>query len=209
MTGIYKITNPNDKVYIGQSINIEKRLKNYYNLHCNRQPKILRSLIKYGVKNHKFETIEKCNISELNTKERYWQEYYDVLNNGLNCYLTETGLLLKVISKQTKLKISKTMIGKINSLESKKKLSATMSGRICSEETKIKISKHHTGVKKGRYNINSKKIIQLDLENNFIKEWGNIIDINNELNIIRQSITNCCLNKQKTAGKFKWKYKEL
>jgi len=30
MVGIYKITNPNGKIYIGQSINIESRKRVYY-----------------------------------------------------------------------------------------------------------------------------------------------------------------------------------
>lgn len=32
MIGIYKITNPNGKVYIGQSIDLERRLYYYKNL---------------------------------------------------------------------------------------------------------------------------------------------------------------------------------
>jgi hypothetical protein len=32
IVGIYKITSPSGKVYIGQSINIERRIKEYKNL---------------------------------------------------------------------------------------------------------------------------------------------------------------------------------
>ena len=49
MIGIYKITSPNNKVYIGQSVDIEKRLKRYKNLNCKKQSKIYNSLNKYGV----------------------------------------------------------------------------------------------------------------------------------------------------------------
>jgi len=34
MIGIYKITSPSNKVYIGQSINIEKRFKSYKRYDC-------------------------------------------------------------------------------------------------------------------------------------------------------------------------------
>ena len=44
MIGIYKITSPNKKIYIGQSINIEKRFKWYLRLYGpNIQPKIYKS----------------------------------------------------------------------------------------------------------------------------------------------------------------------
>lgn len=110
MIGIYKITSPNNKVYIGQSIDIERRFKKYKN-NCRTQIKLKRSFNKYGVESHKFEVIEECEISELNNRERYWQEYYDVLNNGLNCRLTETNDKSGKLSEETKLKLSKSKIG--------------------------------------------------------------------------------------------------
>lgn len=89
MIGIYKITNPNGKIYIGQSINIEKRFYAYSKMHCRKQPALYASLIKHGIKNHKFEILCECIESELNAKERYYQDLYDVINvNGLNCRLT-------------------------------------------------------------------------------------------------------------------------
>lgn len=85
MIGIYKITNPNGKNYIGQSINIEKRFNQYKKLTCKNQVILYRSLLKYGVENHIFEVIEECNIEILNERERYWQDFYNVIEKGLNC----------------------------------------------------------------------------------------------------------------------------
>ena len=39
--GIYKITSPSGKIYIGQSINIKSRWKYYEKLRCNKQFKIM------------------------------------------------------------------------------------------------------------------------------------------------------------------------
>lgn len=66
MIGIYKITSPNNRIYIGQSWNIEKRFKNYEILDCKGQPKLYNSLKKYGPKNHKFEIIKEfaTNINQ-------------------------------------------------------------------------------------------------------------------------------------------------
>lgn len=90
MTGIYKIQNNiNNKIYIGQSKNIEKRLKDHKNrandTNSNEYNRHLyRSMRKYGIENFSFEIIEECNVDELNEKERYWIEYYNSFFNGYN-----------------------------------------------------------------------------------------------------------------------------
>jgi len=91
VTGIYKITSPSGRIYIGQSINIEKRFKRYENAKCYKQKRLYNSFIKYGVNNHSFEIILKCSIEDLNNKERYYQDLYDVTNkSGLNITLTKS-----------------------------------------------------------------------------------------------------------------------
>jgi group I intron endonuclease len=61
MTGIYKITNKiNGKVYIGQSINIERRWKEH--ISDKRKNSLIHLAIeKYGEKNFNFEIIEECS----------------------------------------------------------------------------------------------------------------------------------------------------
>lgn len=112
MIGIYKITNPNGKVYIGQSINIEKRWNDYKSLYNSKdQIGIHRSFKKYSVDQHQFEVLEECEESQLNNRERYYQDMYDVTNiNGLNCRLTKTDDKSGKLSEETKLKISKSHI---------------------------------------------------------------------------------------------------
>lgn len=111
MIGIYKITSPSNKIYIGQSVNIERRFNEYKKLYkSNVQLVLYRSFLKYGILNHKFEIIEQCKLDELNTRERYWQEYYDVLGkNGLNCEYVKTDLKNKKVSTITKKQISDTL----------------------------------------------------------------------------------------------------
>lgn len=69
MIGIYKITNPTGKVYVGQSRDIEKRFKQHKFKSTN---KFLReSILTYGIENHKFEILEECGVNELIEKERF------------------------------------------------------------------------------------------------------------------------------------------
>ena len=86
--GIYKITNiKNNKCYIGQSINIEKRFYAYKELACSGQPKIYNALKKYNINNFKFEIIfklKKINIELLNKLEIAYISYYNSNKNGYN-----------------------------------------------------------------------------------------------------------------------------
>lgn len=90
MIGIYKITSPSNKVYIGQSLNIEKRFNQYKKLDISKQRKLHNSFNKYGIDSHIFEIIEECSIDLLNFRERYWQEFYQSVEKGLNCLYTKT-----------------------------------------------------------------------------------------------------------------------
>ncbi len=170
MIGIYKITSPSGKIYIGQSINIERRFTKYNSLkNTKEQPALVRSFIKYGVINHIFEIIEECEFEQLNNRERYYQEFYNVLKYGLNCQLVPTdikpmivseetkkkigdGNRGKILSKETKQKISensaKNMLGKKHKSESIKKLRDFNLGKKLSQETKDKMSKLECRCKK-------------------------------------------------------------
>jgi len=109
MTGIYKITSPNSKVYIGQSIDITKRWNSHrQSINNKKKTKLINSFLKYGVDNHIFEIIEICEQKDLNIRERYWQDYYNVVNEGLNLKLTQTDDKSGSLSEETKLKISKS-----------------------------------------------------------------------------------------------------
>ena len=87
MIGIYKITNKlNNKCYIGQSIDIEQRWKQhrmyYASNHCSTND--WHYDLFYNPQNYDFSIVEECSMEELNIKEKYWIEYYDSYNNGLN-----------------------------------------------------------------------------------------------------------------------------
>lgn len=75
------------------------------------------------------------------------------------------------------------------------------------QENKIHASKNNLITKLyGEKNPKSRKVIQYDLNYNFIKKWGYIRKAANLLNISEISICNCCRKKAKTAGGFVWRY---
>ena len=153
MIGIYKITSPTKKIYIGQSVNIEKRIEKYKGAHCKSQPILYSSLKKYGWINHKLEILCSCEISELNDKERYYQDLHNAMSvNGLNCRLTTTKDKSGLSSEQTKAKqrisMKGLLLGKKQSREQIEKRIKSLTGKKRTKEHKI----HSSNIKLGYLN---------------------------------------------------------
>jgi len=178
-SGIYKITNPNGRIYIGQSMNIANRFKTYHsgNSKSRQQVKLYRSFLKYGIGAHSFEIIENCDIDSLNIRERHWQDYYDVLNGGLNCCLTYTNHKRGVMSDETKNKLSLIKTGFRHTEEAKRKIGMASIGkqysvgRVRPQEERDRISatlrKNKTNVGSrngafGKISLQAKSVIKTD-----------------------------------------------
>lgn len=209
MSGIYKITNPKGKVYIGQSVNPIQRLKHYKRLDCKEQPKIYNSLKKYGIESHTFEVIHFCTIQELNDFERYYQELYNVIKNGLNCRLTITNDRSGFFSNETKLKMSIAQKGRVVSEKSKLKMSNARKGtrtglenpffnKNHTLETKQKISLKLKGKRKGLENNNSRII--LDINNGIF--YYSVNDLYKYLNYSKSYISEMLRGKKNNKTQF-------
>lgn len=169
--GIYKITNPNGKIYIGQSTNIYRRWKQYLSSPKSYigQVKLYNSLQKYNPDNHIFEITEECNIEQLDEREIYWGLQYDVLSdNGLNLKL---GLGKGIFSLETKNKMSISIKGKKLGKESKG--SGRVKGFTVSEETrqkqreaKLGKNSNHKGYKDSEETLFKKSIAKLGKPSN-------------------------------------------
>ena len=87
--GIYKITNLQDqKVYIGQSINIKDRFRSHIKRGLGAETptrnKLYTAMNKTGVENFSYEIIEKCPREQLNDREKYWIKYFQSQDYGYN-----------------------------------------------------------------------------------------------------------------------------
>lgn len=88
MVGIYKITSPTGRVYIGQSRNIKRRWSFYKRIEESlKQRKLYNSFKKYGIENHKFELIHELpsDISQeiLDTYEQIYLDQYRYVGKDL------------------------------------------------------------------------------------------------------------------------------
>ena len=112
--GIYKITSPSGKIYIGQSVDIDARWKQYRRIDCKKQSRLYNSFKKYGIEKHKFEIIHICEPNELNELEKYYMNLYNTFN-------TEYGLNLAMCG------VNGVMFNRHHSEETKKKLRKPLS----------------------------------------------------------------------------------
>lgn len=95
MIGIYKYQNKiNNKVYIGQSINLEQRKTAHkyaaYNENANDyNSQFHQAIRKYGIDNFSYEIIAEISNEEYSKKmlddlEKYFISYYNSYKNGYN-----------------------------------------------------------------------------------------------------------------------------
>ena len=71
---IYKITNPNGRMYVGVTRNWEVRMNQYKNNKCISQKLLNRSISKYGFSAHEVSIIEEFHgsVDDAMSKEMFW-----------------------------------------------------------------------------------------------------------------------------------------
>jgi group I intron endonuclease len=214
ISGIYKIINPENKIYIGESSNINKRWKTYKRLEdVKTQPKLYNSLKDHGWEKHKWEIIEEIYDTNIRKhKEEYYISLYDSYNNGLNSSSKSKGPSSQTIETRLKIgignKIPKPNSGgkgkpKPHTKEHNQNISKALLGYKQSEQHKINRSKSTTGHR----NKPGKIIIQYDLNMNKINEYKSANEAGRCINKSGNQIADCASGRQKTAFNFKWKYK--
>lgn len=199
MIGIYKITNPKGKIYIGKSIQVESRIQKYKYNNPN-QPKLNNSIKKYGFENHDVEIIEICKADQLDNREIHYINHYNSVEKGLNLtYGGEGG----IPSKETRNKKSKSMMGKTHSVETRKKMSESkLNHSMYNNEWRQKMKKNTWFSPKKNV-----PICQYDLDNNLINEFKSLKEAATFLNKGIGGIGNALSGKAKTAYGYKWGYK--
>lgn len=151
--GIYKITNPNNRIYVGCTDDFLERLDTYRRGGNKNQKKIHRSLKKHGVHNHLFEILEVIDEQDkqlLNTKlgdkEIYWGMLFDVLNK--NNLTLKLGRRATLFSQETKDQIGETQ--RIRNINGKPVLQYTDKGVFIKEWPSVKAAvKGITGKRDG------------------------------------------------------------
>lgn len=217
VSGIYCIENIiNGKKYIGSSINIHKRKNSHF----------------YGLKRNKHKNCKLQNSYNLHGKEAFIfylllevddkkiliekeQYFINEIKPAYNINLIANSSLGVKRSEETKQKVREANLG-LKHPEWRNKIKSKAQGgenhwtknKKFSEESKQKMSNSQKKLFKNGYkHPNSKIVIQLDLNNNSLKEWESSTIAAKELNLNAMGIANCARGVSKTSGNYKWKYK--
>lgn len=124
--GIYKITSPTNKVYIGQSIDLDNRIRKYKKLQCKSQILLFNSFLKHGIDNHNFKIIDSGDFTKdkSNQLEKYYVEKFDSFRgNSINGLNLTTGGDSILFDKSSTNKMSKTRIKLYNEGQTNSKIS--------------------------------------------------------------------------------------
>ena len=191
--GVYKITSPSNKVYIGSSIDINDRFKQYKRLYnCKPQVKLYNSLNKYGVENHIFEILFLCEKQDRFYFERCFGDIYNSIKCGLNCQLPGRDDLPQVFSEETRAKFSANTKGDKNA----------MYGKTHTKQSRDKIREN----RKEYLKTTMKSVFQYDLEGNLLKVFESVNAAARETGIDCGSICICCNKKIKQIRNFVFRY---
>jgi group I intron endonuclease len=167
-TGIYKLTHKeSDKVYIGQSKHLKRRLNEHRRCEKSDDKKGSQSVVRRAIKKYSFdafdfEIILYCQEGEyMDMMETKLIQFYDCLvpkgynvrDGGNKIFMSEEGRKRvskansgRIVSEETRLKLSES--GKEHYLnnprndEWNQKLSIALTGKKKTDETKSKMSEH-------------------------------------------------------------------
>lgn len=132
MIGIYKIENlVNHKVYIGQSIVVEDRLRHHKQMLNSGKhfcPHLQHSWDKYGENNFSFEILEECLKEEIDAREIYWLDFYGGYESEMTYNQRSAGQETHNVTEETKEKLRKFNSGKKQSSETIAKRAKKLKG---------------------------------------------------------------------------------
>ncbi len=100
-------------------------------------------------------------------------------------------------TEETKEKLRQANLGHRHSDESKRKMSETRKGK------KIILSEQG---KNNRFKAHARPVVQLTMDNEFIKEWSSIKEAETELKLVH--IGEVCKGERNHSGHYLWRYKE-
>jgi len=196
---IYTLSKDGLIFYIGKTLNLDKRLANHKTTYGN---------------NILLEVLDET--TNWKSEEIFWIEQFKQWGFNLK-NKNKGGGGRDYQTKEIKTKIGKNQPKtKSRNPETNIKIGLSHTGlkkKPCSDERKNKISESNKGKQFNlgkKYNtITFKKVIQYDLQDNFIKEWNSVKEILCYMDKMKKdSIYGCLCGKLKTAYKFKWKYKQ-
>lgn len=214
--GVYRILNlVTLKCYIGSTINLNKRKNEHFKTlkkHIHKNIHLQRSFNKYGEANFEFQILEHGELENLRLNEWKWIKILKTNDRyfGYNFLGEKTEFGKLSMSFETKTKLSNIKKGRkgtrpnyTHSEETKKKISESNKGKKMSKEFRLNISNRLKGKIPVQTLVSVVRIDKFNLE----KDYISLTEAAKDNKILITSISNALSGLSKTAGGFKWKYK--
>lgn len=137
-SGIYSITAPSGKRYIGSSINVARRWREHLRrlrLGTHRNPALQASFNKYGESQLTFALLELCDSSELIRREQVyidacdWAGLYNLAPTAGNNLGVKHSAEFRVMRRELRLQQADPRLGKKHDAAAKAKMAAAKKGR--------------------------------------------------------------------------------
>lgn len=185
------LKSPCGKVYIGQSTDLERRKRAFFNGNKSF-PKNYRSLVgavrEYPKSQWEYILLCTCPKSVLDVCERFYISHFDSMNPQKG-YNNESG----------------GNLGKTASISAKQKMSTSSTGKKHSEETKRKITEWLVG-KCGDDSRAAKAVLQYEKDGTFVKRYASILEAAASVGVHFSAISNCLRGKTKSSAGFLWAF---
>jgi group I intron endonuclease len=147
---IYILQNKfNNKIYVGQSHNVQKRLWGHKSsMKCGNQYPLYKSMRKHGFDNFSVIIVEEhLSLDDANYWEDFYIQFFQSRNKQFGYNLRDGGQNT-IFPPEVNKKRADKIRGRKHTIEAKEKMSAAKRGKKCSEETKLKLSVANKGKKK-------------------------------------------------------------
>lgn len=225
MIGIYKLTNViNNKYYIGQSKNIEKRLKSHISdskrVNNQRgQTPLYDDMRFFGHDNFRLEILEECKENELDEKEKYYIEKYDAINDKKGYNQTKEAYGFKdprIIDESHSPEIMEMHGRRIREWNLKQWQDPDYREKKSKELSELQIkrlkdpeyyNKKKADLKKAT-DKKKKRIAQYDKQGNLIAVFNGMREAERAMGVANDTIGKVCrgVKNRKTAKGYVWKY---
>jgi group I intron endonuclease len=208
--GIY-ILYINDKVYIGKSTNLYKRLIQHY---CDlKRGDHSNDYLQKSYNKHiiiSYNILIKCTEKELSKYESFFINKFDSNNRNFGYNLNLETDQKTSLSKETKIKLRNYNLGKKLSKKTKLKISNSLTGVKRSKKVRENIANGKIGNKNpmfGKIPNNSIKIEQYDLENKLLNTFETMTEASEKTKVPISTIGNVIHGRTKKPRNFIWKIK--
>lgn len=195
--GVYKVTLPDGKIYIGQSTNVYYRIHaykwHYKSLICN----VYKAIAEQGIEGCTFEVLQECTKDQLDYFEYLYIKMYNARNPEIGFNIRPGGYS-SGLAEETKEKLSKI----------KKELFKNDRDLYNRTVARIK-SVPKSGRDNGMYG-SGKSFVKFDLDFNLIAEYYSLFDIIETGELDCRNIYKCCYRRKlcKTVKGFIWRFKD-